>query len=168
MRELKPLTLKDVLTALRWRNAEWVRPMLRTSYPLTVEQQGAFYHNSVCNRTADSRWWGAWDNDTYIAMVGLTGIQRENRIAEISYLPSMTFDEETLDALLAVAKNELNLKTVYAEVYECSPFFEHWSKYASRKHAYMVGLPSRKYWKGLYYGSLYLSFNVEAINDQTV
>ena len=63
-----------------------------------------------------------------------------------------------LDILLDIAFKQLNLVSVYTEVYECSPYFERWDEYGVEKSAYGTVVPFRKFWDGRFYDSVLYTF----------
>jgi hypothetical protein len=104
------------------------------------------------------------DVDKIIGFGGITNIQWENRIGEISLI----LDPEernkgrgiqAVDLLLDKAFNYLNLQTVCGECYECNPAIEFWSKILEEFVAHCCKMPNRKYWGGRYYGSMYFSID---------
>ena len=122
--------------------------------------QADFYDATVCNRKADSRFWAVEADGVFVGMIGLAGIQWENRIGEISLVldPAQHgkgYGEASLNLLLEQGFGNLNLLTICGECYECSPAIGFW------KHmlpTYMTMLPKRKYWKGKHYNSMYFCF----------
>lgn len=60
--KLKSLSLSDVEQVRLWRNQQL--EMLRTPFVLAKEQQEQFYHDVVCNRYANARYWGIWVNES--------------------------------------------------------------------------------------------------------
>jgi RimJ/RimL family protein N-acetyltransferase len=140
-----------------WRNQNL--QYLRTPYLLTEEMQAGFYSDTVCNRSSDSRFWGIWADDKFIGQAGLV-IQWENSIAEVSLIldkgeTGKGYGEAALNLLLEQGFGNLNLHNICGECYECSGAVGFW------KHmmpTYTTTLPSRKYWKGKYWDSLYFNF----------
>jgi len=57
--KLKVLSYQDVQQARIWRNDEM--SMNRTSFLITEETQGKFYQEQVCNRHANAKYWGIWE-----------------------------------------------------------------------------------------------------------
>jgi RimJ/RimL family protein N-acetyltransferase len=184
--KLKALSLSDCEQVRQWRNEQL--PMLRTSFPLTQQQQMNFYSDVVCNRQANSRYWGIVENDNQvlnrdvmgnlipeqnaglIGMCGLENISLENRNAEISLIFYTKFlinkyGEIALDLLLHEGFMNMNLENIYTEVYECSPYNKFWMQQANKYNSRLAILPNRKYWNGLYYDSEYINFNKERYNE---
>lgn len=184
--KLKPLSPFDMEQVRVWRNDQL--PMLRTSFPLTTEMQEEFYHEVVCDRLANARFWGAWikydiveteigsgytlkdttkKTESCVGMCGLENIQLENRLAEISLIlnPKYNTDDYLQQALALILREgflHLNLENIYTEVYECSHIHKFWIESANQYKAKLAILPSRKYWDGKYYDSEYINFNKEA------
>jgi RimJ/RimL family protein N-acetyltransferase len=98
---------------------------------------------------------------------GITNIQWENRIGEISLILHPDFrnkgyGEKAVELLLDQAFNYLNLQTVCGECYNCNPAAMFWQKIIDKYKAYKTTLLDRKYWDGTYYNSIY--FSVDAVN----
>jgi RimJ/RimL family protein N-acetyltransferase len=122
--------------------------------------QAVFYNSVVANRDSRSRYWAVDADGTLIGMAGLTGIEWENRISEVSLIldPAQRgkgYGEAALTLLLEQAFANLNLHIVYGECYECNSSVGFWRKMLP---TYTTTLPQRKYWQGKYYDSLYFSF----------
>ena len=169
-------TKEDVEKARQWRNE--VLETLRTPFPLTKEMQEDFYHNVICNRQAPSRFWAVqrvWDEKHLagkteakfqtVGLVGLVGIEWENRLAEISMMinPSEKgkgYGTKALGLLLAKGFRELNLENIYGECYTCNPAICFWKKMIARYSilSYSTTLPNRKFWDGKYWDGLYFNF----------
>ncbi len=173
--KLKALSLTDLEQVRLWRNENL--SALRTPFLLTAEQQEAFYLNTICNRQANSQYWGIW-GDTQIlyaddrpidgakeliGMCGLENIQWENRLAEISMILNPDYrgkgyGGKAVALLLDQGFNYLNLENIYGECYFCNPAVEFWKTICKRYGAKCCNIPNRKYWNGQYYDSLY--FNI--------
>ena len=103
--KLEPLTLDQCQQVRLWRND--CLETLRTPYPLTEEQQEAFYRDVVCNRNSPHRYfaivrevskedyiksgrkdvkWADIVDFAFIGMGGITNIDWINRIGEISLI----------------------------------------------------------------------------------
>lgn len=100
-----------------------------------------------------------------LAFGGLTYIQWENRLAEISLIvnPSNRKDgkgSDCVDMLLDEAFNKMNLKTVTGECYECNPGIKFWYRVIDKYDGYKTILKNRKFWDGKYHDSLYFSIDV--------
>ena len=184
MIELKPLSLQDAEQIRLWRNQ--CLETLRTPYPLTVEQQADWYIETVCNRSANARWFGVWkpksnfvrcpgsedmpepkqSPPTLIGYAGIENISWENRIGEISLLidpqyHGKGYGKQAANAVLDYAFDNLNLHTVYGECYLSNPAVDFWKKITAEREGYTTTLPCRKYHGGQYYGSLYFSIERE-------
>jgi RimJ/RimL family protein N-acetyltransferase len=131
--KLEVLNLAQCETVRIWRNE--ALETLRTPYLLTNESQEQFWKNVVCNSDSRHRYWALIEenelNSTkvgieypcpkgrFVGMGGITNIQWENRIGEISLILSPDYrgkgnGEEAVDLLLDQAFNYLNLQTVFA------------------------------------------------------
>jgi RimJ/RimL family protein N-acetyltransferase len=164
--ELRALDLSDMELIRQWRNG--CLETLRTPYPLTREMQESFYKD-VCNRP-DARYWALVENGKTIGMGGLTSIQWENRIAEISLILApgeryKNIGSSAADLILNEGFRSMGLKTVYGECYYCNAAgINFWKKYIeadgrSRSEIYSTKLPNRKFRNGLFYDSLYFSID---------
>ena len=168
-------TREDVELVRQWRNQSI--DTLRTPFLLTQEMQKDFYDTVVCNRQANSRFWTVqreWDEKHLagkpdaekfqtIGLVGLVGIEWENRLAEISLLldperRGRGYGTEALSLLLKKGFRELNLENIYGECYTCNPAICFWKKMIARHQATTAVLPYRKFWDGRYWDSLYFNF----------
>ena len=151
----------------KWRN-ECLESM-RTSYPLTEEMQDDFYDAVVCNRDSRHRYWGLWHDDKFVGCGGITNIQWENRIGEISLIidPELRrkgIGKLAVDALLRTAFLELSLETVFGECYmSCPERVEFWKKVTKKYEGYETLLPKRKYWDGKFFSSYYFSIGALTI-----
>lgn len=157
---LDALTLEDVETARLWHQPAAVRAGLRTPYPLTAEQQAAFYRDVVCNRHAPHRYMAMRSpNSVSIrAMVGLVGIQWENGLAEISLIVGPDEPKGTGRAAVGLALrwafDDLRLSTVWGECYESNQAIGFWKKIvAEHPGASAVILPRRKFWARQFWNS---------------
>jgi RimJ/RimL family protein N-acetyltransferase len=183
--KLKPLSMSDMEPIRNWRNEQM--SMLRTSFPLTQGQQLDFYSKVICNRNANARYWGIYEEvetdyavqpsisfepimiDNLIGMAGIENIQWENRLGEISLLlmPSTmpnTMNKYGGDALNLILYNGflvLNLENIFTEVYHCSPYIEFWAKQSLDRAALYSILPNRKFYAGNYHDSMYINFKRE-------
>lgn len=181
--KLEPLTLEQCERVRIWRNNEM--ECWRTSFMLTMDMQEDFYKR-CSDRNSPHRYWaivrtmndkiqGVVPETGFIGMGGITYIQWENRIGEISLIidPERRGSgdgEKAVDLLLDQAYNHLNLQTVFGEAYMSNPWWEFWqkitAKYADKIKATTchTTLPCRKYWKGTYYSSLYFSIDKNDFN----
>lgn len=175
--KLEPLTKEQCELVRQWRNADLVG--LRTPYMLTEHIQKDFYDNVICNRNSHHRYWAIikevdtkgiakiaeWSGagNTFVGMGGLTNIQWENRLAEISLIIDPTqqgkeLGTKAVDLLLDQAFHYLNLTVLYGECYLCNEkALAFWKKIAGERRAITVILPNRKYWCGKYWDSFYFS-----------
>jgi len=169
---LKELTRENSQLIRKWRNEDLAG--FRTAYPLTVEMQDDFYNKAICNRNSSHRYWAitAYEliQPSFIGMVGLTDIQQENGLAEISLIIHPDYrgkgcGEEAVSLVLDQAFNYLGLKTVFGECYQCSEAIPFWQKICDKYKAYTTTLPNRKYWDGNYYNSLYFSVSKDGFDS---
>ena len=173
--KLEALTLDQCQKVRLWRNE--CLETLKTPYALTEQQQVEFYRDVVCNRNSPHRYFaiartvddpiqGVVPESGFIGMGGITNIQWENRIGEISLIidperRDKGDGQKATDLLLDQAFNYLNLNTVFGECYKSNPAWTFWQMLSN---ADITDLPNRKYWQGEYYDSLYFSINKEDFN----
>lgn len=182
--KLDALTKEQCEQVRIWRNAEM--EVWRTPFMLTEGMQAEFYYDRVGNRSSPHRYWaivrtiedeikGVVPETGFLGMGGITYIQWENRIGEITLIidPKLRKDglgEKAVDLLLDQAFNHLNLQTVFGEVYGCNvDGWEFWKKLANREwdtHGCWTVIPHRKYWSGLYHNSGYFSFDKDDFNNR--
>ena len=132
---------------------------LRTPYELTEDMQEEFFDKVINNRVANARFWAATEGGRTLGMVGFTGIEWENRCAELS----VTVDQQDLMAeliagVLNLGFNYLNLENIYDITYECNERFNKWMQIADYLGAETSLLPARKYWDGKYYRAYYWNY----------
>ena len=156
---LREASKNDVEKARKWRNQRL--ETLRTPYFLTEEMQEQFYRDVVCNRQSDSRWWSA-SHSELIGFAGLTNIEWENGLAEISLIldPSEQgkgYGREIVNLALEQGFLNMGLKTIYGECYQCNPAIDFWRKITEEHGGYMTMLPRRKLWQGQLYDSLHFT-----------
>jgi RimJ/RimL family protein N-acetyltransferase len=166
--QLKVLSYSDVEQARIWRND--VMGMNRTPHLLTQEMQGKFYQEQVCNRQANSRYWGIHltgsenDESIFIGMGEISSISLENRNGEIGLImhPGYICEaEKAIDLILDQGFNCLNLENIFGECYYCSPYINIWETICKKYNGIDASLPNRKFWNGKYYGSLYFNISRE-------
>lgn len=153
--------MRDAGLVSSWRNDS--RGTLRTTGFCTVDLQEKFIE------TLDEklhRYYSFYDGGNLVAFGGMTYIQWENRIAEISLIvdPDLHrsgIGSDVVDMLLDEAFNKLNLKTVFGECYKSNPATDFWFRLCKKYEGYTTTLPNRKYWNGDYYDSLFFSIDRE-------
>ena len=159
-------TVQDVEQVRLWRNN--CLETLRTPYPLTKEMQEQFYREVICTRNSKHRYWSISETEDGIEYMigfgGLTNIEWENRLAEISLIINPEFrrqgkGEQAVELLLREGFNNMNLENIYGECYETNSMQGFWKKVCDKYSGKAVILPQRKYWNGKYYDSLYFSIN---------
>ncbi len=156
-------SIQDVQLVREWRNADI--SFLRTPFMLTEQMQKDFYHNVISNWNSDCRFWAIKTSrpSDLVAFGGLTGIQWENRLAEISLIVNpdergKNYGALSVQGLLDTGFNELNLQNICGECYLCNPAEGFWEKMIVRFGGTKTTLPNRKYWDGEYWDSLYFNF----------
>ena len=163
--KLSNVELKDVEKIRVWRNKNL--QALRTPFPLTKEMQEDFYNNIISNRKSNNRFWairGDSSQWSFIGMIGIVNIEWENSIGEISILidPSERkkgIGKKAIEILLNQGFYFLNLYNIYGECYKCNESIHFWEKICAEYKAYSTILPSKKYYNGEYYDSMYFNFN---------
>lgn len=165
--KLDALTLEDCEEARRWRNTDDVRKGFRTPYVLTEDMQKRFYEQVVSDPTAPHRFWavrGKLRGDDLRAVTGLTYIEWENGLAEISLLVNPATQgkgvgSEVVRLVLREAFERLRLLTVTGEVYMHNPAVDFWRIQLLRwPDAGSVVVPRRKWWDGQLHDSLWFWF----------
>lgn len=162
----KNLTKEDVEKVRKWRNE--CLYALRTPFLLTEEMQQDFYKNVVCNRNANSKYWGlAYNSESVlIGMSGIENIEWVNRRGEISIIINPEHHGTGIGSyafkmLLDKCFNELNLNNIWGECYSCNPATAFWKKQIVKYNGQSFLMPNAKFWNGKYYDSLYFNFNRE-------
>ena len=136
---------------------------------LTEDMQYDFYER-CSDRNSPHRYFAIMGNGyKFIGMGGITYIQWENRIGEITLIidPKVRKDglgEKAVDLLLDYAFNHLNLHTVFGEVYTCNEAANFWLEITRKYKGQSRRLPDRKYWKREYWDSCYFSVNENDFN----
>ena len=155
--ELRPPTLEDVEQVRVWRNQSLYA--FRTPYPLTKEMQEDFYERIVNNREHNSRWWSVY-TDRFVGLAGLTDIEWENGLAQISLVIhplGKGYGKKAFEMVLDEAFGNMGLVTVYGECYECNPAVEFWRKVTNERGGYITTIPRRKRWQGKLYNAIHFS-----------
>lgn len=160
--KLRELSREDCETIRQWRN-QWL-VSLRTPYMLTKEMQEDFYDKIICNRDSRHRYWAVYIDDPILAIGGITNIQWENSVGEISLIVDpqhlgREIGTKSVELILDQAFNYMNLKTIYGECYMCNPAVDFWKKIVDKYKGFQTGMPSRKFWNGDYWGSYYFSID---------
>ena len=161
---LDSLTAYDCEEARGWRHSADVRPGLRTAALLTQEMQREFYDTVICDRTAPHRYWAVRDEeDALVGMAGLTNLQWENGLAEISLLvdplrQARGVGQAVVELVLTEAFQRMRLETVVGECYLLNDkAVAFWKKVTEAHGGTTVLLPRRKWWDGRLWDSLYFS-----------
>jgi len=162
--KLKVLSLSDVEQVRQWRNEQL--DSLRTSFPLTKEQQERFYADVVCNRQANARYWGVWEDiaDKFIGMIGIESIELENRRGEISFITDPEYSSNELNKKVLVLMLDkgfysLNLDNIWGECYECNNSYDFWIEMIKDFNGTSSKMENTKFFNGKYHNSLYFNFN---------
>jgi RimJ/RimL family protein N-acetyltransferase len=133
---------------------------------LTGPQQEQWYRDVVCNRNAQARFWAvrySTEDDRLLAQVGLTDIEWENGLAQLSLIVSPNAQgqgvgKSAVDLVLREAFHRMRLLTIYGEVYHCNAGArEFWAQLVG----YAVVLPRRKWWEGVLWDATYFTFTAE-------
>jgi len=168
---LDALTLDQCQRVREWRNAE--PETTRTPYPLSPEQQAAFFRDVVCARNGNARYWAVIDDDgTFVGQGGLTGIQWENRLAEIALLIDPRRRRQGLGRkaaalLLQEGFLHVGLQTIWGECYHCNQgaveFWRLiWSGYQrDRGKSGSVTIPNRKFHDGQFWPAELFSIDAD-------
>jgi len=158
--ELKAPTREEVEQVRLWRNE--TLEAFRTPYPLTKEMQEDFFDNVICNRNHNSRWWSVYKGDAFLGLAGLTDIEWENGLAQISlviapFYQGIGHGRRAVGLVLSEGFDNMGLKTIYGECYECNPAIEFWRKLTEEHGGYYTMIPRRKLWQGQLYDALHFS-----------
>lgn len=164
---LQAPTRDEVMRAREWRNGDSL-DTLRTPFRLTEEMQGDFYRDVISNRSSPHRFFSMYSGDgVFTAFGGLTNIQWENGLAEISLIVHPEYrgkgiGRASVDVLLAEAFDRMRLMTVCGEVYKCNTTAAaFWTDLAAAGDWTMLELPRRKWAEGRLWDSLYFSVSIE-------
>ena len=154
--------IEDAGLVSAWRND--ARGTLRTTAFSTIDLQEKFVEN--INSDVHRYFSFLDDHKTFVGFGGLTYIQWENRLAEISLIvdPDQRrsgVGSDCVDLILDEGFNRLNLKTIFGECYKSNPAHEFWYRLTKKYEGSVAILPNRKYWNGEYYDSLYFSIDRE-------
>jgi RimJ/RimL family protein N-acetyltransferase len=157
--ELRPPTIKDVEQVRLWRNE--ILNTLRTPYPLTEKMQGDFYEKVICNRASNHYYWSVYNKDL-IGFGGLTNIEWENGLAEISLILSagnrgQGHGLSAVQLIIDEGFGNMGLRTIYGECYQCNPAIEFWRKVTKYYGGYYTMIPRRKMWQCQLYDALHFS-----------
>lgn len=157
---LRPPKLTDVIIVGAWRNS--CMESLRTPTYSTQITQTKFFDKTM---NSDSNRYYVIENADMVAFGGITDIETENGLGEISllvkpHLVGSGVGEESVELLLNHAFNKLRLQTVYGECYSCNEKgLKFWQKICKKYKARVAVLPNRKFWEGKFYDSLYFSID---------
>jgi RimJ/RimL family protein N-acetyltransferase len=157
---MKVLSMEDAEVVREWRNT--VSETLRTPHPLSFEQQQQYYKDVICDRRSTTRYFGFWDDETFIGYGGIENIIFEYGIGEISLIVNPNerekgYGRQIVNLILSHAFNSLGLKTVFGECYLCANI-DFWTKIINERKAYHTFLPRRKFYNGQLWDSIYFSF----------
>jgi len=169
---LSPITKVNCRLAATWRNN--FRQSLRTPIMLTEEMQDDFFDRVARDRHSEDRYWEIREKteayrdipagDTFLGLGGLTDIEWENRLAEISVFISpfwhkRGYGRAAVRLLCEEGFNTMGLETILGEAFLCNPNWKFWDKLTDEFMGFKTQLPDRKFWAGQHYPSLYFSWN---------
>lgn len=162
MIRLGPITQRNCDIVRYWRND--FRQSLRTSILLTQEMQTDFYNRISHDRKSEDRYWEVYNEAAFVGLGGLTDIEWENSLAEISLFidPEVQHAGIGTEAVRALCEEgflRMGLKTILGEAFKCNPNWKFWEKLTLKFGGYMTELPNRKFWNGEHYPSLYFSWD---------
>jgi RimJ/RimL family protein N-acetyltransferase len=141
---------------------------------LTEEMQDDFFDKVAHDRHSEDRYWEVWERteayanvpagDTFIGLGGLTDIEWENRLAEISlfikpFLQNRGYGKQAVKLLCVEGFNRMGLQTILGEAFLCNPNWKFWANLTQKFGGYATHLPNRKYWDGKYWDSYYFSWD---------
>jgi len=150
----------DCETLRMWRNRDISG--LRTPYFLTDEMQFKFYEDIVCDRSSPHRYFAVRDPEL-VAVAGLTNIEWENSLTEISLIVDpekqrQGVGKESVRLVLEYAFNQLGMRMVIGECYYNNPkAIKFWEGILKQYQGQQQDLRCRKFWEGKYWDSLYFS-----------
>jgi RimJ/RimL family protein N-acetyltransferase len=159
---LAAITRANCLTAKEWRNG--FRQALRTPMLLTDEMQNTFFDKVATDRHCEDRYWEIRQDASFVGLGGLSDIEWENRLAEISLFISPDvhgrgYGTESVHLLCEEGFDRMNLRTILGEAFLCNPNWHFWEKLTTSFGGYNTILPNRKFWDGKYWGSYYFSWD---------
>ena len=157
--ELRAPTREDLEEVRKWRSN--CRHVLRTPYLQTKEMQENFYDEVVC-KSKNSRWWSVYNSQGLVGFTGLSNIEWENGLAEISLIidplyHGQGYGRRIVELVLSEGFYNMGLKTIYGECYQCNPAIEFWRKLTEEHGGYYTMIPRRKLWQGQLYDALHFS-----------
>ena len=165
---LLPLSRENCQKVREWRNEG--RESLRTPVMLTAEMQSTFFDEVAWDRQSANRYWEILNSDWHedgdlIGQCGLTDIQWENRLAEISLiidprLRGKGYGKEAVRLICEEGFRRMGLKTIFGEAYKCNSAWKFWDNITTEFRGYATTLPDRKFWNEEWYDSLYFSWDV--------
>jgi len=140
---------------------------------LTEEMQDDFYDRVARDRHSEDRYWevkhlihvhGEGMCIQFIGLGGLTDIEWENRLAEISLFISpheqgKGYGRTAVKLLCEEGFDHMGLETILGEAFLCNPNWKFWDKLTDEFMGFKTQLPDRKFWAGQHYPSLYFSWN---------
>lgn len=159
---LAPLTRANCLIVKKWRND--FRQALRTSVLLTDEMQNAFFDRVATDGNCKDRYWEIKQGASFVGLGGLTGIEWENRLAEISLFisPEVTrkgYGTKAVHLLCEEGFDRMGLFIIFGEAFHCNPNWIFWQKLTTSFGGYSTTLPDRKFWSGEHWNSYYFSWD---------
>lgn len=151
--QLRAPTLEDCQAVGTWRQADEVRPGLRTTHLRTQFEQRRFYELTVSNPSSGHRYWSVYAGEELVAFTGLTNLDWEAGHAEISLLVGPNALSGTggtvVGLVLREAFERMRLLHVFGECYAHNPAWGFWLKMLWRHNeSGYVSVPGRKWWDG--------------------
>ena len=159
-----PLTREDVELVRQWRNMD--RGFLRTPYYLTEEMQQDFYDSVICDRMSAHRYYALRHDESLIGMGGLTTIEWENGLAEISLIidPDRRghgLGRRAVDFILDEGFCNMRLRTIWGMVYTCGPV-GFWKRCIEDDGGHWIEIPwVLKRWEGQDHSGIMFAFTEE-------
>ena len=163
MIHLAPITKANCRLAATWRND--FRQSLRTPIMLTEEMQDDFFDKVARDRHSEDRYWEIHEGgDKFLGLGGLTDIEWENRLAEISLFISPSehgkgYGTQAVKLLCEEGFNRMGLKTILGEAFLCNPNWHFWDNLTLVFKGFSIQLPNRKFWDGRWWDSYYFSWD---------
>ena len=160
--KLSRVKQRDLIAALDWRENDFAS--LRTSHFILDSAQSEFYQ-SLKNRT-DIQYFSVINDKKIVGVCGFVNLNLVNRNGEIAMILNPKFRGDgyglrTLDLLLIHGFNNLGLKNIYGETYECNPSYGFWENIIKQRKVTSVRLPERKFYEGKFWDGIYFNFSLD-------
>ena len=121
---LRPVEEEDLVLLARWRNESQTRIMFFTPFLISTSGQKKWYEALLNDHTRTQFMIVRLDNNDTIGTIGLDHIDYRNQNAELGVFiidPSVRREHlgiAAVHALLGYGFNDLNLRRIYAKVYD--------------------------------------------------